>query len=57
MKHKKHDKITQDYKNQKAKELTRLASKLLRDDEKNQKLKSYNIKNPLDYFEDEKTKE
>jgi hypothetical protein len=55
MKHKKHDKLVKDYQKQKSKELDRLASKLLKNDEKNQKLKTYNINNPLDLFDDEGT--
>ena len=55
MKHKKHDKLVKDYQKQKSKVLDRLASKLLKNDEKNQKLKTYNINNPLDLFDDEGT--
>ena len=37
MKHKKHNKLVKDYQRQKMKEMDRLASKLLKNDEKNQK--------------------
>tara|TARA_R110000772_G_scaffold67262_2_gene149342 strand:- start:44 stop:214 length:171 start_codon:yes stop_codon:yes gene_type:complete len=48
---KKHHKITQDYDKQKSKHLERLTDKMLKDDEKNQKLKSKPIKgNFLDNF-------
>jgi hypothetical protein len=54
MKHKKHDKIVKDYQKQKTQHLEKLTSKLLKDDEKAQKLKTYAIKkNPLDFFDDE----
>lgn len=53
MKHKKHDKIVKDYKRQKMKEMDRLATKLLKNDEKNQKLKTYDIKNPFNLFDDD----
>lgn len=43
MKHKKHNKIVKDYDNQKQKHLEKLASKVLREDEKHQKLKEKNI--------------
>jgi hypothetical protein len=50
-KNKKHDKIVNDYDKIKSKHLDKLASKMLKDDEKNQKLKEKNI-NPdfLDLF-------
>lgn len=38
-KNKKHDKLVNDYDKQKSKHLEKLASKMLKDDEKNQKLK------------------
>ncbi len=44
MKHKKHDKIVNDYSKQKNKRLEDLASQLLNEDEKNNQLKSYDIK-------------
>jgi len=40
MKHKKHDKIVKDFDSQKSKQLEKLATKLLDQDEKNQKLKN-----------------
>jgi hypothetical protein len=50
-KNKKHDKIVNDYNKQKSKHLDKLASKMLKDDEKNQKLKEKNINpNFLDLF-------
>ena len=51
IKNKKHDKIITDYDKIKSKHLDKLASKMLKDDEKNQKLKEKNI-NPdfLDLF-------
>jgi len=55
MKHKKHSKIVKDYERQKIKHLERLTTKLLKDDEKNQKLKSYNIKDPFNLFDDDST--
>lgn len=50
-KSKKHDKIVNDYDKIKSKHLDKLAGKMLKDDEKNQKLKEKNI-NPdfLDLF-------
>lgn len=50
-KNKKHDKIVNDYDKIKSKHLDKLAGKMLKDDEKNQKLKEKNI-NPdfLDLF-------
>ena len=42
-KHKKHDKLLRDYENQKAKHLEKLASQILKNDEKMQKLKEKNI--------------
>tara|TARA_R110000803_G_scaffold59729_13_gene118611 strand:+ start:1455 stop:1631 length:177 start_codon:yes stop_codon:yes gene_type:complete len=44
IKRKKHDKIVSDYDNQKQKHLERLASKMLKDEDKNNKLKSKTIK-------------
>lgn len=51
IKNKKHDKIITDYDKIKSKHLDKLAGKMLKDDEKNQKLKEKNI-NPdfLDLF-------
>jgi len=50
-KNSKHDKIVNDYNKQKSKHLDKLASKMLKDDEKNQKLKEKNINpNFLDLF-------
>lgn len=51
IKNKKHNKIVNDYDKIKSKHLDKLASKMLKDDEKNQKLKEKNI-NPdfLDLF-------
>jgi|TARA_R110000765_G_scaffold273000_1_gene371678 hypothetical protein len=50
-KHKKHDQIVNDYDKIKSKHLEKLANKMLKDDDKNQKLKSKNIKgNFLDKF-------
>jgi hypothetical protein len=43
MKSKKHNKIVRDFEKQKSKHLERLATELLKRDEKNQKLKSKNI--------------
>jgi len=43
MKHKKHNKIVKDFDKQKAKHLEKLATKMLKDDERNQKLKSKQI--------------
>lgn len=43
MKHKKHKKLVKDYDNQKAKHLEKLATKMLKDDDRNQKLKDKNI--------------
>jgi len=43
MKSKKHDKLVRDYDKQKQRHLERLGTKLLKDDEKNQKLRSKNI--------------
>lgn len=44
MKHKNHNKIVKDYDKQKQKHLERLASKMLKDEDKNNKLKSKPIK-------------
>ncbi|MDB4319751.1 hypothetical protein N9981_00120 [bacterium] len=50
-KNKKHDKLINDYDKQKSKHLDKLASKMLKDDEKNQKLKEKIINtNFLDLF-------
>ena len=50
-KNKKHDKLINDYDKQKSKDLDKLASKMLKDDEKNQKLKEKIINtNFLDLF-------
>lgn len=43
VKHKKHDKIVNDYENQKSEHLEKLATKMLKNDERNQKLKDKNI--------------
>ena len=43
MKSKKHDKLVKDYDKQKQRHLEHLGTKLLKDDEKNQKLRSKNI--------------
>jgi len=42
-KHKKHDKIVKDYETQKAEHLDKLASQMLKNDEKMQKLKEKKI--------------
>lgn len=44
-KHKKHDSLVRDYETQKAKHLEKLASQMLKQDEKMQKLKEKNINN------------
>ena len=44
MKHKKHDKITKNYNEVKSKHLEHLATKMLKIDEKNEKLKNKIIK-------------
>ena len=43
VKHKKHDKIVKDYDSQKSDHLEKLATKMLKNDERNQKLKEKNI--------------
>lgn len=43
MKHKKHDKLVKDYDKQKSEHLEKLATKMLKNDEQNQKLKEKNI--------------
>jgi len=43
MKNKKHNKIVKDFDKQKEKHLEKLATKMLKDDERNQKLKSKQI--------------
>ena len=51
IKSKKHDKLVNDYSKQKSKHLDKLATKMLKDDEKNQKLKEKNINTDfLDLF-------
>jgi|TARA_B100001778_G_C18265635_1_gene484270 hypothetical protein len=51
MKNKKHDKIIKDYDKIKSKHLERLANKILKDDDKNNKLKNKQIKGDfLDKF-------
>jgi|TARA_B110000037_G_C17097856_1_gene496735 hypothetical protein len=51
MKHKNHNKIVKDYDKQKSKHLSRLANKIVRDDDKKQQLKSKHIKGDfLDNF-------
>jgi hypothetical protein len=50
-KNKKHDKLVNDYDKQKSKHLDKLASKMLKDDERNQRLKDKNINTDfLDLF-------
>ena len=51
-KHKKHDKITKNYEKAKNKQLEKLADKMLKDDERNQKLKEKKINIDFDLFED-----
>ena len=43
VKHKKHDKIVKDYDKQKSEHLDKLATKMLKNDERNQKLKEKTI--------------
>jgi hypothetical protein len=43
VKHKKHDKLVKDYDKQKSEHLEKLATKMLKNDEQNQKLKEKNI--------------
>ena len=43
MKHKKHNKVVKDYDKQKQKHLEKLATRILKDDEKNAKLKGKQI--------------
>lgn len=51
IKRSKHDKLVKDYDKQKEKHLERLANKMLKDDEKNNRLKNKNIKGDfLDKF-------
>jgi len=51
IKHKKHDSLVRDYEKQKAKHLEKLASQMLKNDEKMQRLKQKTItKNFLKYF-------
>ena len=44
IKHKNHNKIVKDYDKQKEKHLEKLATKILKNDGKSEKLKKYNIK-------------
>ena len=44
MKHKKHNKLVKDYDKQKSEHLEKLATKMIKNDERNQKLKEKNIK-------------
>ena len=44
LKHKKHNKIVKDYDKQKEKHLEKLATKILKNDEKSEKLKTKQIK-------------
>lgn len=51
MKNKKHDKVVSSKEKEKRKSLDRLATQILKQDEHNQKMKSYTLsKNPLDLF-------
>ena len=50
MKNKKHNKIVNDYDKIKSKHLDKLAKKMLDNDEKNQKLKKYNLKDAIEKF-------
>jgi hypothetical protein len=43
VKHNKHDKLVKDYNQQKSKHLEKLATEMLKNDERNQKLKNKNI--------------
>ena len=43
MKHKKHNKLIKDYDKQKSEHLEKLATKMIKNDERNQKLKEKNI--------------
>ena len=45
MKHKKHNKLVKDYDKQKSEHLEKLATKMIKNDERNQKLKEKNINN------------
>ena len=45
VKHKKHDKLVKDYDKQKSEHLDKLATKILKNDERNQKLKEKTINN------------
>ena len=45
VKHKKHDKLVKDYDKQKSEHLDKLATKMLKNDERNQKLKEKTINN------------
>lgn len=54
MKNKKHDRIVKDYDKEKSKHLDRLATKMLKDDERNEKLKGYKMKiDPFDLFNED----
>lgn len=56
MKNKKHDRVVKDFERQKMKHLDRMASDLLKADERSEKLKSYKMKkDPFDLFDDENT--
>lgn len=51
MKHKKHTAILADYKKSKSRHLDKLATRILKDDEKKEKLRQYKIKGKfLDLF-------
>ena len=50
MKNKKHNKIVNDYDKIKSKHLDKLAKKMLNNDEKNEQLKKYNLKDAIDKF-------
>ena len=51
MKKDKHDRILENKEKEKRKHLDRMATQLLKQDEKNEKMKSYKLKkNPLDLF-------
>jgi len=51
MKKDKHDKILQNKEKEKRKHLDRMATQLLKQDEQNEKMRSYKLKkNPLDLF-------
>jgi hypothetical protein len=51
MKNTKHEKIIENKEKEKRKHLERIATQMLRQDEQNEKMKSYKLKqNPLDLF-------